>query len=115
MTDAIANGPENLDHPLLRHDIPERLVDAVLDRQRQRHIFLRFDLTDWQALPPNLRHFIAVTSFEAAPDDLFMREKVASALLGMVALLNEAGTNEKLEDMLAGTSQPEPGIQTEVA
>ena len=93
------DSPESLGYGLLGHDIPPELVDSVLDQQRQQDIFLRFSLAEWAFMQqkPNLRHYVAVTSFEVAPDDPILRERVVGALLGMFALLDEAVTNEKLE------------------
>lgn len=97
----IDKSPETLGLGVLRADIPTPLVDSVLDEQRKTDLFLRFSIQDWEALKakPNLKHYIAVTAFEASPDDPVMREKVISAQLGLLALIDEAVTNEKLEDV----------------
>ncbi|MBA3758633.1 hypothetical protein H0X10_03320 [Candidatus Saccharibacteria bacterium] len=101
MAEVSSGNPNELGYTLLRHDIPEELVDAVLDQQREHDIFFRFSLVNWDALQkrPNLKHFIAASSFEAAPEDPIMREKVTSSLLGMLALLDEAVKTEELEEL----------------
>jgi hypothetical protein len=105
MADTDSHNPEELGYGMLRQDVPEMLVDAVLDQQRKEHIFFRFTLDDWESLRlsrPNIVHYMSTTSFEAAPNDPIMREKITAALLGLWALLDEAITNEKLEDKLNG-------------
>lgn len=87
---------------LLHHDIPEAVLDSVIGTQRVTELSDRYT-EEWLALNeyPNLRRFIAVSSFEAAPDDIELRSKVTRVLLGMLALLDEAKTTENLEDLFA--------------
>lgn len=116
MADIGPVSPESLGYTLLDRDIPPELVDSVLDQQRQQDLFLRYSLMEWQLMQqkPNLRHYLAVTSFEVAPDDPILRERVVSALLGMFALLEEAVTNEKLEAVYTAAN-PETGNDPETS
>ena len=84
-------------------DVPESLVDKVLDKLREKPGLLRFSHNDWYALrdkKPNLHHFIEASSYEAAPDDPILREKVSAAMLGMVILSQEIQHSEGEERII---------------
>ena len=96
----------------LKRDIPAPLVDTMLDRQQassdSEAINETIQVWDKLKAKPNLRHYIAATSYEIAPINLLLRQKITSTLLELLVLLDEAVTNERLEDLLADSDTTEP-------
>lgn len=92
----MAQPPEDDTRPLfgmLREDVPESLVDDLLRLQRTRGLFQRYSQHEWDALREShgqLLRYIGATSFELAPEDPVLRERVAASLLGLSMLLDEA-------------------------
>ncbi len=90
MTD---QNPIEVNFGILRADIPEQLVDAMLQRQRSRDLFQRVSILQWQSLQtthPHLIHYISTVCLEVAPSDPLLREQIAASFLGLYALLDES-------------------------
>jgi hypothetical protein len=91
--------PEKARVGVLTDDIPFDLVDGVLDSQRQTEDFARRNQVLWERIQslPNVRHYITAASFEAAPDDTILRERVIASMLGLFGLLDETYVAQYLE------------------
>lgn len=95
------------DHDLfkvLREDVSDEIVKKLLQEQRETGLFMRFSLLHWDILKethPNLSRYIAITSYQAAPDNPLMREKIAASLLGLCLMMDETIAKrfaQRLED-----------------
>lgn len=78
---------------IIRDDISDELVRTLLKEQREVGLFMRYSLQHWDMLKethPNLSRYIAITSYQAAPYDAVMREKVAASLLGLCMMVDTA-------------------------
>lgn len=78
---------------VLRDDVPDELVRKLLKEQREVGLFMRYSLQHWDILKeshPHLSRYIAITSYQAAPHDALMREKIAASLLGLCLMMDTA-------------------------
>lgn len=69
------------------------LVNSVLKRTVPQGKGQEFIMKQWykmQAEQPGVAHFIATTTFRMAPDNPFVREKIAIGMVRLYILMSEA-------------------------